>query len=79
VRLSDWKGYRLSTKAPLELYDLKSDPAEVNNLASSHPDIVGQIECIMAAELTPSPHYDAPEQFKKRAEASEKTSGEAEL
>ncbi len=79
VRLGDWKGYRLGTKAPLELYDLKSDPAEKNNLASSHPDIVGQIEGIMAAEHTTSPHYDAPEQFKKRAEASEKKSGEAEL
>ncbi len=79
VRLGDWKGYRLGTKAPLELYDLKSDPAEKDNLASSHPDIVGQIEVIMAVEHTPSPHYDAPEQFKKRAEASEKKSGEAEL
>ena len=28
VRLGDWKGYRLGTKAPLELYDLKADPTE---------------------------------------------------
>jgi arylsulfatase A-like enzyme len=28
VRMGDWKGYRLGTKAPLELYDLKADPAE---------------------------------------------------
>jgi arylsulfatase A-like enzyme len=71
VRLGDWKGYRLGTKAPLELYDLKTDPAEEHDLASAHPDIAAQIEGIMAAEHTPSPHYDAPEKSKKRAETSE--------
>lgn len=65
VRLGDWKGYRLGTKAPLELYDLKSDPAEKNNLSAAHPDIVKRIEAIMAEQHTPSPHYDAPEQSEK--------------
>ena len=65
VRLGDWKGYRLGTKAPLELYDLKADPAEQHNLAADHPDIVRKIESIMSAEHTPSPHYDAPEQSQK--------------
>jgi arylsulfatase A-like enzyme len=62
VRMGDWKGYRLGTKAPLELYDLKADPAEAENIAAAHPDIVQKIEAIMTAEHTPSPHYDAPEQ-----------------
>jgi arylsulfatase A-like enzyme len=65
VRLGDWKGYRLGTKAPLELYDLKTDPAEQHDLAAAHPDLVKKIEAIMAAEHTPSPHYDAPEQSQK--------------
>ena len=65
VRLGDWKGYRLGTKAPLELYDLKADPTEQHNLAADHPDIVQKIEAIMAAEHTPSLHYDAPEQSQK--------------
>ena len=65
VRLGDWKGYRLGTKAPLELYDLKADPTEKQNLASAQPDIVQKIEAIMASEHTPSPHYDAPEQSQK--------------
>ena len=64
VRMGDWKGYRLGTKAPLELYDLKADPAEQQNIAAAHPDIVHQIETIMAKEHTPSPHYDAPEKVK---------------
>jgi arylsulfatase A-like enzyme len=65
VRLGDWKGYRLGTKAPLELYDLKADPSEQHNLAGAHPDIVRKIEGIMVAEHTPSPHYDAPEKPEK--------------
>lgn len=65
VRLGDWKGYRLGTKASLELYDLKADPTEQHNLAATHPDIVQKIESIMAAEHTPSPYYDAPEQSQK--------------
>ncbi|MEI7532773.1 MAG: arylsulfatase [Verrucomicrobiae bacterium] len=65
VRLGDWKGYRLGTKEPLELYDLKADPTEQHNLAADHPDIVQKIESIMAVEHTPSPHYDAPEKSQK--------------
>jgi arylsulfatase A-like enzyme len=65
VRLGDWKGYRLGTKAPLELYDLKSDPAEKHDLAAAHADIVKKIEDIIVAQHTPSPHYDAPEQSEK--------------
>jgi arylsulfatase A-like enzyme len=72
VRLGDWKGYRLGTKAPLELYDLKSDPAEKQNLAVAHPDIVQKIEAIMASEHTPSPHYDALEQPQKDSKKQKK-------
>ena len=65
ARLGDWKGYRLGTKAPLELYDLKADPAETTNLAAAHPEIVSKIEAIMTAQHTPSPYFDAPEQSQK--------------
>jgi arylsulfatase A-like enzyme len=66
VRMGDWKGYRLGTKAPLELYDLNADPAEKQNIAAAHPDIVRKIEAIMKAEHSPSPYYDAPEQGSPR-------------
>ena len=79
VRMGDWKGYRLGTKAPLELYNLKSDPAEKQNLAAAHPDIVKRIEAIMIAEHTPSPYYDAPEQGKARASKAKKKASLPEL
>jgi len=79
VRLGDWKGYRLGTKAPLELYDLKADPTERNNLAAAHPDIVHKIEGIMAAEHTPSPYYDAPEQSQKETKKLNKKKRGASL
>jgi len=79
VRLGDWKGYRLGTKAPLELYDLKADPTEQHNLAAAHPDVVRKIEGIMAAEHTPSPHYDAPEQSQKETKKPGKKTKAASL
>ena len=79
VRMGDWKGYRLGTKAPLELYNLKSDPAEKQNLAAAHPDIVKRIEAIMTAEHTPSPYYDAPEQGKATVSKGKKKASLPEL
>ncbi len=60
VRYADWKGYRLGLQSPLELYNLKTDPSERNNVAADHAEVVKKIEAIMAAEHTPSPNYDAP-------------------
>ncbi len=71
VRMGNWKGYRLGTAAPLELYNLKTDPAEKDNIAAAHSDIVKQLETILAAEHTPSPHYTAPAQPSKGNKAKD--------
>jgi arylsulfatase A-like enzyme len=76
VRLGDWKGYRTGAEDPLELYDLKADPKEAKNIAAAHPDIVKQIEAIMAAEHSPSPHYTAP---KHKMAQSKKQNSNASL
>lgn len=54
VRMGDWKGIRLNAMArpdgPIELYDLRSDPAEQHNKAAAHPDITARIADIMKKE-----------------------------
>lgn len=58
VRLNDWKGLRLNMTnnpdAPIELYNLVSDPGEENNIAKENPLIVKEIIDIMNKEHTPS-------------------------
>ena len=53
VRLGDWKGIRKNIfegNMKIELYNLKHDPAETNDIADQHPEIVAQIETIMREE-----------------------------
>jgi arylsulfatase A-like enzyme len=57
VRMGDWKGVRLKRGAAIELYDLKLDMAETNNVAAAHPEVAGQIGKIMAAAHVDSPKY----------------------
>ena len=58
VRMGDWKGVRLNLqknpKAPFELYNLKDDLGETNNVAAAHPDVVAQMEEIIQAERVES-------------------------
>ena len=50
LRMGDWKGVKVEMKTnsnvAWELYNLKEDPKEQNNLAGQHPEIVGQIDSI---------------------------------
>jgi arylsulfatase len=57
VRMGDWKGIRkgiFNGNLEIELYDLKTDIQEQNNLASEHPEIVAKMEEIMKREHVPS-------------------------
>jgi arylsulfatase A-like enzyme len=40
VRWKDWKFIKNGPNKPIELYDLKTDPGETQNLASQNPEIV---------------------------------------
>ena len=66
VRHGKWKGLRYGTKAPLQLFDLTTDPAEKSNLAAKNADVVKTIEAIMAREHTPSEFYPAREKSAPR-------------
>ncbi|MDO5104817.1 arylsulfatase [Capnocytophaga sp.] len=58
VRYKNWKGIRLNVdadkNAPIELYDLNTDPAETTNIAEKHPKIVKKIAKIMEQSHTKS-------------------------
>ena len=51
VRRGDWKLIHPSPLAPLELYNLKPDPAEGNNVAAKHPKIVDELSTTLRKHL----------------------------
>jgi arylsulfatase A len=56
IRMGDWKADILLVSQPgtprLELYNLKEDPAERNDVAAGHPDIVKRMEQLAKAART---------------------------
>jgi len=58
VRWGAWKGIRLNVStvenAPIELYNLQTDPAENNNVADKYPEIVKRIEQMMKEAHVPN-------------------------
>jgi arylsulfatase A-like enzyme len=43
VRWQDWRLYKKYDKDPWQLFDLKTDPREEQDVAGKHPDIVKQL------------------------------------
>lgn len=58
VRKGDWKAVRLKVhsnrNAPIELYNLKEDKGESNNIAAKHPKIVAKMAELMESSRTES-------------------------
>ena len=72
VRIGDWKGIRhdLATTGKkakgakpslsVELYNIRTDPAETTDVADQHPDIAAKIERLMREQHTPSKEFPFP-------------------
>jgi arylsulfatase A-like enzyme len=63
VRMDHWKAVRPSPGAPIQLYDLRTDVAEKNDVAAEHPHAVAKITEYVKTARTESEHWplrDAP-------------------
>lgn len=66
IRRGDWKLIEFFEDGRLELYDLRADPGESENLAARHPEqasalrqeLAGWRERVQARLPTPNPNYD---------------------
>jgi arylsulfatase A-like enzyme len=54
ARIDDWKAIRLGPTSPIELYDLKADLAERNDVAAANPQIVKRFEDFFKTARTDS-------------------------
>jgi len=54
LRMGDWKAIRPQADAPLQLYNLKNDPAEKQDVAKTHPEVITTLESYFKAARTPS-------------------------
>jgi arylsulfatase A-like enzyme len=64
ARFGDWKARRARPDAPVEIYNLATDPGESADLAVKRPDLVSRGEAIFkAAHSQPRPHDNGSYQF----------------
>lgn len=65
VRWGDWKGVRLGPGRPLELYDLKTDPGEAQEVAAHHPEVVARLEEYLKTARTENERWPANRPARK--------------
>jgi len=57
VRMGDWKAVRPQLGAPLELFQLSTDPGETNNVAAANPKVIARLEDYLKTARTDSPTW----------------------
>ena len=59
VRWGDWKAVKGGPKAKWELFNLRTDEREANNVIDRHPEVMTRIAEIIGREHTPERKYEA--------------------
>jgi len=57
VREGDWKLYRAAANRPAELYQLRDDLGEKENLASAQPEIAARLTALLTSARTENPNF----------------------
>ena len=57
LRWGDWKAVRNGPSKPVEIYNLKTDAAESNNLAAAMPELVAKAEAMMKSARVDDPNW----------------------
>ncbi|OHB72154.1 MAG: hypothetical protein A2V70_20795 [Planctomycetes bacterium RBG_13_63_9] len=65
VRMGPWKAVRRGPSEPIQLYDLRTDVAEKNNLAAERPDVVAKITNYLKNARTESEQWPLRDASRK--------------
>ncbi|MBI3878469.1 MAG: arylsulfatase [Verrucomicrobia bacterium] len=71
VRMGDWKGIRPLGK-PIELYNLRLDPGEAQNVADANAAVVQQIEAYLKTARTDDPQWPITKEGAAKKAAKKK-------
>ena len=66
VRFGDWKAVHNGPGKQLELYDLKTDPAEAKDLAADRPEVVAKAEALIRRAHIDDPNWPLHERSKAK-------------
>jgi arylsulfatase A len=72
ARFGDWKAVRNAPGKPLELYDLKTDASEKNNVAAANPEVVAKAESILKSARTDHPDWPLVAKTGKKGKSGKK-------
>ena len=75
ARMGDWKAVKLGTKKPIELYDLKTDLSEKNDVAAQHPDVVKKMGDFLKTARVDSPLWPITENPNAKKGTGKKKAG----
>jgi arylsulfatase A-like enzyme len=66
VRFGDWKGVRNGASMPIELYDLRVDVGETQDLSGDRPDLVARVEHLLQTVRTEDPNWPLRERRSRQ-------------
>jgi arylsulfatase A len=65
LRMGDWKVVRPKPDGPLELYNLKDDPAETTDVAARNPKVMAKLQALLkSARTEPRPAVPFDDQWR---------------